>query len=102
MQQSIDSAFDANAVGRRDEFAICDQMKLMGVGDDPLRIGRSDVAANPYDAGAQACCVLQLAPSVIWAELSLMVPFAQFRRPAGLADEQAPVVCRSDRIKKID
>ena len=65
VQQHIDAGLDADAVGRGDEFAVGDEAQLVGVGDDPLRIGGGEVARRARHARAQMRGVVELARGVL-------------------------------------
>ena len=102
VEQDIDAGVDADRVGRGHELAVGGESELMGVGNDPLGVGGGDVGAYPDDAGAEVRGVFELARGVVGAELDRMRAFAELRRPAGLADQQAPVIGGADGVEEID
>src|ERR1700739_2404860 len=53
LQQRVNAGVDANSVGRRNEFAVGDESKLMRARDDPLRIGSGGVPFPPQNARAE-------------------------------------------------
>ena len=59
VQQRIDAGLDADAIGRGNELAVGDEAQLVGVGNDPLRVGGGEVGAEPEDARAEVGGVVQ-------------------------------------------
>ena len=85
VEEDIDAGVDADRIGRGHELAVGDEAELMGVGNDPLRVGGGDVGADPDDAGAEVRGVFELVCGVVGAELDRMRAFAELGGPAGLA-----------------
>ena len=65
VQQRIHAGFDANAVGRGDEFAVGDEAQLVGMGDDPLRVGGGDDRQPSHSTRVPRCAV-----SLSWRAVS--------------------------------
>ena len=102
VEEDIDAGVDADRIGRGHELAVGGESELMGVGNDPLRVGGGDVGAYPYDAGAEVRGVFELVCGIVGAELDRMRAFAEPGRPTGLSHEQAPVIRRSDGVEEIE
>ena len=62
--EGVDACLDADPIGRCDELAVCDEAQFVGMGNDPLRVGGSEMRGEQENARAE------WAVSAIWRAVS--------------------------------